>query len=231
VYLIDEPYANSPERNVSAADLQAATNQVRAAFPGKLLMLNLDAASVWSDRRAIPAEIDLVGFDQYCAAESQLRATLGMLKSRLTPYQRLFLMPESAPGRSWCQGKTSDADIAGAQDAYMRIAAGDPRVAYLMNFGWWLGTNADNGGVGTLGEHDPFTNLPLTAAKQQAIGQSVAGFPRLADDRNSRDAGQWPPTRPPRRSRGPFDLQGTVRIGPATGRDLDLSLPARTIST
>jgi len=174
VYLVDEPYGDWPGRRITAEDLQTATDQVRAAFPTQLLLLTLDGASVHaSDRKAIPPQIDLVGFDAYCRSESELAGTLGTLKSRLTVDQHLYLVPESAAGKKWCPN-TTDADIAAKQDVYFRLAAADPRVVSLLNFGWWLGNYQENGEFA--GEQDPFGKLPQTALKQRGYGENVVGL-------------------------------------------------------
>jgi hypothetical protein len=161
IYLIDEPYGDWDERRVSAADLQTATDQVRQTFPGMPLMLTLDGPSVGvANPPAIPGQIDLVGFDWYCSSSDLLAATLRSLQARLTPYQRMYLIPESSP--IFCP--PSDASIAARQSIYRQLAAANPRVVYLMNFGWWLGG---------IGDPQPFTNLPATSRTQQLIGDSI----------------------------------------------------------
>jgi hypothetical protein len=162
IYLIDEPYHNSNDRRVTAADLQAATDQVRQSFPGLPLLLTLDGPSVTAaNPPAIPQQIDMVGFDWYCISKDSLSHLLSALQSRLTAYQNMYLIPESSPGN--CSGST-DAGIAARQAVYHDLAVGNSRVRYLMNFGWWLG----GAGAGS-----PFTDLPLTSSAQQVIGKAI----------------------------------------------------------
>jgi hypothetical protein len=165
VYLLDEPYGVG--RDVSYDDLNTAVNQVRAAFPGKIVMMTLDGPSVVNSQRRIPAGIDWVGFDWYCQGHDALASTLTTLESRLeSPYQRTYLMPESAP--LTCQG-TDDGGIAAAQQAYVDIAAADPRVTCLLNFGWWF--SASYGG-----DMNPLADLPLTAQTQRTLGERIVGL-------------------------------------------------------
>jgi len=162
IYLIDEPYGDWSERRVSAADLQTATDQVRHNFPSMLLMLTLDGASVGVAKPpAIPQQIDMVGFDWYCFDSRTLTTTLNTLQSRLTPYQHMYLIPESAT--SLCAGST-DTSIAARQSVYQQLAAANTRVVAILNFGWWLGG---------AGEPNPFTDLPGTAQAQANIGANI----------------------------------------------------------
>ncbi len=164
IYLLDEPYGVG--RDVSYDDLNTAVSQVRAAFPGKIVMMTLDGPSVVNSRRRIPAGIDWVGFDWYCHGHAALASTLTTLESRLeSPYQRTYLMPESAS--LTCQG-TTDGGIAAAQQTYVDIAAADPRVTCLLNFVWWF--SASYGG-----DMDPLVDLPLTAQTQRTPGERIVG--------------------------------------------------------
>jgi hypothetical protein len=165
IYLLDEPYGVG--RDVSYDDLNTAVAQVRAAFPGRIVMMTMDGPSVIADHRRIPTGIDWVGFDWYCQGHDQIASTLATLESRLeSPYQRTYLVPESATGV--CPG-SSDASIADAQSSYMNIAAGDPRVTYLMNFGWWFSPAYG-------GDMNPLADLPRTAQVQRGIGESIVGL-------------------------------------------------------
>jgi hypothetical protein len=103
----------------------------------------------------------MVGFDWYCLGSPTLSTTLNTLQSRLTAYQHLYLIPESATGQ--CGGSTY-ASIAARQSVYLQLAASNPRVVALLNFGWWLGG---------AGETNPFVNLRQTAQAQKNIGNSI----------------------------------------------------------
>jgi hypothetical protein len=63
-----------------------------------------------------------------------------------------------------------DAAIAGRQSVYQNLAKNNPKVVFLLNFGWWLGTN----GAGS--DKHPITDLPLTSKAQQSIGAAVLGL-------------------------------------------------------
>jgi hypothetical protein len=65
-----------------------------------------------------------------------------------------------------CTGRT-DSDIAAAQSMYEGQANRDPRVVYLMNFGWWL---FDAGG-----SMSPYSSLPQTVAQVRGIGLRISG--------------------------------------------------------
>jgi hypothetical protein len=73
----------------------------------------------------------------------------------------------SARGIPGCAGRT-DASIASVQSVYAALAAADPRIGYLMNFGWWLGG-------ASFAEQNPLASLPKTEYAQQSIGNSVVG--------------------------------------------------------
>jgi hypothetical protein len=163
IYLLDEPYGEGHE--VSDADLERAVQQVRAVFPDKVIMLTLDVPSLRRGPHRIPTGIDWVGFDWYCQGSDEVLRTLRSLESQLAPNQRTFLMPESTA--RLC-GST-DGGIAAAQSAYLDIAAGDPRVVALMNFGWWLPPKYG-------GDMNPLVNLPVTAQTQRGIGESITGL-------------------------------------------------------
>jgi hypothetical protein len=164
IYLLDEPYGEGHE--VSDEDLERAVQQVKAVFPGKVIMLTLDVPSLRRDRHRIPAGIDWVGFDWYCQGRDEIVATLRSLESQLAPNQRTFLMPESTT--RMCAGST-DSTIAAEQSTYLDIAAADPRVVSLMNFGWWLPPKYG-------GDMDPLAKLPLTAQAQRHLGESITGL-------------------------------------------------------
>ncbi|WP_027341620.1 hypothetical protein [Hamadaea tsunoensis] len=162
VYVIDEPY----NKGLARTDLQQGVTAVRAAFPGKPLSLTLfgrDASTGLPSQLPVSG-VERVGFDFYCATQTDLTATLNWLKTNLpSASQQVILFPEASP--LWCPGAT-DASTAARQQVYLNVAATDVRVSTLWNFGWWLGG---------AGETDPFVHLPQSAAAQTATGKSVIG--------------------------------------------------------
>jgi hypothetical protein len=163
VYMVDEPYTTG--KIIQASDVQAAADQLVSFFPGIPIALTLDATSMPLATSVVPTSVDWVGFDEYCVSQATLTSTLNKLQSKLrSAYQQLYLAPESGP--SQCADAT-DASIATKQDAYVAIANANPRVVYLMNFGWWRTVVPP--------DNDPIGTLPKTAARQSAIGRSVTG--------------------------------------------------------
>jgi hypothetical protein len=164
MYMVDEPY----DKGITGSQLQAAADQLHSFFPGQQIMLTLSGPTVAAPYATIPSGVDWVGFDWYCQSSATLAATLRTLDGKLpTPYQQLVLFPESAP--NICG--SNDAGVAARQAVYTNIAATNPKVGYLMNFGWWLGT-ADTGAA-----DNPLVDLPQTAAAQRGIGGAVTGTP------------------------------------------------------
>ncbi|MBB5873788.1 hypothetical protein F4553_007222 [Allocatelliglobosispora scoriae] len=165
IYLIDEPYL----KGVLQADLQNAVSQIRAVFQGAVLTLTLFGRDATLGNPAQPpvTGVDRVGFDMYCASAADLTSSITWLGTNLpNAAQQIFLVPESAPQE--CAGAT-DATIAAKQQTFLNLAAANRRITMLINFGWWLGPYPR-------AEDHPFTNLPQTSAKQQAIGTSILGL-------------------------------------------------------
>ncbi|MFJ9950384.1 hypothetical protein [Kitasatospora sp. NPDC091207] len=152
VDLTDEAYW----RGLTAAQVQTQADQLRSAFPGKLLILSYDRYHLNSDH-PVPRGVDIVGFDDYCVGRGAVQDELAQLKRILSsPDQHLMLFPESLSMNGNCP---SDASVAAFNAGYRAVAAQDPRVVYLQNFRW-LGPDQPN-------------SMPLTVATERAIGTAV----------------------------------------------------------
>jgi hypothetical protein len=165
VMMRDELYADT--LMVEPADVQRAVTQLRTLYPGKIVALNLSGPSIRRIQPGeIPADIDWVGFDWYCQGPDVTSSLLDRLKNQLTTaYQRVFVDPEAADVAE-CAGR-SDAYLAASQTMYENLANRDPRVVYLMHFGWWLFAEG--------GSMSPFSSLPQTAAALRGVGQRISG--------------------------------------------------------
>ncbi|MFB6894620.1 hypothetical protein ACFCX4_35640, partial [Kitasatospora sp. NPDC056327] len=175
VYLSDEAYW----RQMSPAQVQKQADQLRAAFPDKLLIFDYAAVSLWWDPNVnrAPAGVDIIGANDYCKGRGRVQELVGLLKSKLaSPDQHLMLYPDANRGANDCE-TTGDAQMAAFNAEYEAVAAQDPRVVYLHPFRWVTGTPAD---------------LPKTVAHQQATGSAIVngtparrpssvGFHRSAD--------------------------------------------------
>ncbi|MET8539849.1 hypothetical protein ABZW03_04205 [Kitasatospora sp. NPDC004799] len=158
VDLTDEAYAH----NLTPAQVQTQAEQIRAAFPDKMLIMSLTHYNA-EQTAPIPSIVDIVGFDHYCFGRGEIQWRLANLKTFLSsPDQHLMLFPESTNEyrvADGCYSGTTDAEIAAYNAEYRGIAAQDPRVVYLQNFRW-------------LGPDQP-DKVPLTVAAQRRIGTAV----------------------------------------------------------
>ncbi|MFD9691502.1 hypothetical protein ACFWXO_37730 [Kitasatospora sp. NPDC059088] len=153
IYTLDEPYYHG----FDAGQVQTQVNQVRDAFPGKMLAYTTDPFHLTSP---VPSGVDLVGFDDYCPGRGTLEQELATLQGALaSPDQHLVMFPESFSQSLGACGPFSDAQIAANNADYRAIAAQHPRVVYLQNFRW---LNSQQG-----------TAQPLTTQRQRAIGTAV----------------------------------------------------------
>jgi hypothetical protein len=138
-YLLDEPY----HRGARPTDVATAARTIKATFPDAKVMLVEAAYKVPTIQ--VPAEVDWVGFDQYCLPVSQVEQTLRTLEQRTPNGQRLFVFPQAAPLAACgdAAGYRTDAELAKLQWDYLALAERHPRVLGLMTFGLWVeGTNA-----------------------------------------------------------------------------------------
>jgi hypothetical protein len=157
-YLLDEPY----QRGASETDLTTAAKTIKATFPDKRVMMVEAAPSVTPDLK-VPAEVDWVGFDQYCDPISDVETTLGTLESAAEG-KELFLLPQAAPLKACGPTHSSDADLAALQWDYLELARRHPRVVGLMTFGLWVeGTQAPQ--------------LPRTIDAHERIGGLIISQP------------------------------------------------------
>ncbi|GAB7185198.1 M23 family metallopeptidase [Kitasatospora sp. Ki12] len=153
VYTLDEPYY----QGFDATQVQTEANQVRDAFPGKMLAYTTDLYHLTSP---VPSGVDLVGFDNYCAGRGTNAQKLAELQGALaSPDQHLVLFPESVIPRVVGCGTATDSVLAANNAEYRAMAAQNPRVVYLENFRW---INAQQA-----------TDMPLTTRRQQSIGAAV----------------------------------------------------------
>ncbi|MBO1414282.1 hypothetical protein [Streptomyces sp. FH025] len=154
IYTQDEPYY----QGFSADQVQTEVNQVRAAFPSRMLAYTTD---LWHLTAPVPSGVDLVGFDNYCAGRGTNTQKLAALQGVLaSPDQHLVLFPEAIAIKDLvgCENST-DADTAAYNAEYRAMAAQNPRVVQLHNFRW-------------LSTRQP-TDFPLTTQQAQRIGRAV----------------------------------------------------------
>ncbi|MFG3053060.1 hypothetical protein ACGFZP_19205 [Kitasatospora sp. NPDC048239] len=161
VYLTDEAYW----RQMTPQQVQTQADQIRAAFPGKLLIFDYDA---WSLRAAgagtnpAPRGVDIISANQYCLGRGNVQDLLALLKTKLaSPDQHLMLYPETlvGPGGSDNCEAVTDGPLVKLNAEYRAAAAQDPRLVYLHPFRW-------------TGAAIP-ARVPLTVAHQQATGREV----------------------------------------------------------
>ncbi|MFH8387442.1 hypothetical protein ACH4E7_42190 [Kitasatospora sp. NPDC018058] len=153
IYTLDEPYY----QGFDAGQVQTEVNQVRNAFPGKMLAYTTDAYHLTAP---VPSGADLVGFDNYCPGRAVIEQNLSALQGALaSPDQHLVLFPESIIPGVWGCEKATDPVIAGNNADYRAVAAQHPRVVYLQNFRWLNAQQA--------------ATMPLTTQQQQRIGKAV----------------------------------------------------------
>ncbi|MQA75515.1 MAG: hypothetical protein GEU88_14435 [Solirubrobacterales bacterium] len=133
-YLMDEPQWGG----ATPAELKKAARTIKASYPGKPVMM-VEAGPQVTPSLRVPRQVDWVGFDWYCQPFSTIRRTLATLKHGIHRKQRLFLVPEAAPLEACggAPGHATDAEIAGLQFDYFRLAKRNPRVIGLLAFGFW----------------------------------------------------------------------------------------------
>jgi hypothetical protein len=145
-YLLDEPQF----RGATSGELQTAAQTIKATFPTTKIMM-VEAGPAVTPSLVVPSDVDWVGFDWYCKPIATISTTLKTLESRMSAGQSAFLLPEDAPLAECggAAGHATDADIAALQHQYFTLAAADPRVIGLMNFGFWTSQDwTDPGAVG-----------------------------------------------------------------------------------
>jgi len=148
-YMLDEPYWNG----ASAQDLNTAIETVKATFPDKPVMVVFARPSM-TDELLVPPLADWAGFDLYASID-QVAHHLALLKSRMHPHQRLFLVPQSFINKA----APTDAALAKLNGDYEVLARSEPLVIGLLNFG--LFTNAQP------------KDIPETIQAQRAIGERI----------------------------------------------------------
>lgn len=89
---------------------------IKKHFPGKKVVFVVAGPQI-DDAFQVPAEVDAVGFHEYCADYGDLEARMAKLEER-APGKELFLMPEGSP-QAPCADRT-DADLESTQ--YMHLA-------------------------------------------------------------------------------------------------------------
>ncbi|RZS29648.1 hypothetical protein EV193_11951 [Herbihabitans rhizosphaerae] len=157
-YLLDEPY----HHGAKVADVATAARTIKETFPDAKVMLVEAGYKIASIE--VPAEVDWIGFDDYCKSPAEVESILGALEERTRPEQGLFLFPQAAPLRMCgsLPGHTTDTELAALQHEYHAIAKRHPRVIGLMTFGFWVEGTAP-------------TQLPETFAAHQRIAGEIIG--------------------------------------------------------
>lgn len=212
-YLMDEPQF----RGATPQELQLATTTIKASFP-KVPVMMVEAGPQVTPALQIPSAVDWVGFDWYCRPFSDVAGTLATLSGRIHPNQSLFLVPEAAPLQACggSAGHATDADIAGLQFGYLRLAENNPRVIGLLAFGFWTS------GYGS-------AQLPRTVATHDQIYRLIAGLPvRFVHKRARLSAGRVRvalkcPASSPRDCPGELSLQRTKRSSPLGSKSFDIA--------
>lgn len=166
--LQDEPF----HHGASFADVEYSAQQIKKTFGDKKVML-IEAGVKVDDGFTVPADVDWVGFDEYCVGYDELEARMTKLEER-APGKELFLLPEAAP-QSWCAGKT-DADLESTQYMYLALAQQHPRFVGIMVFGPWTGVGPAATGPGT-----PVpSKFPRATDAQERVAALVLGDARLS---------------------------------------------------
>ncbi len=176
-YLMDEPQY----RGATPEELEQAARAIKATFP-QIPVMMVEAGPEVSASLRVPDSVDWVGFDWYCRPFADVERTLATLGTRIKPHQSMFLVPEAAPLQACggSDGHATDAEIAGLQLDYLRLAESNPRVVGLLAFGFWTS------GYGS-------AQLPRTVAVHEAIYDRIAaatgGGPGLPVEIAGRRAG------------------------------------------
>ncbi|MEV6242112.1 hypothetical protein [Lentzea sp. NPDC051838] len=166
--LLDEPF----HRGASFADVEFSAQQIKKTFGDKKVML-IEAGPKVDDSFSVPADVDWVGFDEYCSGYDQIEARMTKLEER-APGKELFVLPEAAP-QSWCAGKT-DADLESTQYMYMALVQQHPQFVGMMVFGPWTGVGPAATGPGT-----PVpSKFPRATDAQERVAALVLGDARLS---------------------------------------------------
>ncbi|MFD9699647.1 hypothetical protein [Lentzea sp. NPDC059081] len=162
------PYLDRVEAFVVDGDVELSARQIKDTFPGKKVMLVESGAQAGD----VPADVDWVGFSEYCAGYEALTARMTELEAR-APGRELFLLPEAAP-QPGCAG-TTDADLESTQYLHMALARQHPKFVGILVFGPWTGVGPAATGPGT-----PVpAEFPRTTDAQERVAALVLGDARL----------------------------------------------------
>ncbi|HEY2699306.1 MAG TPA: hypothetical protein VGJ45_27875 [Pseudonocardiaceae bacterium] len=158
-YLLDEAYF----RRASYADVSTSAQLIKADYPDVPIILNF-AAPTLAGSFAVPADVDWVAFDQYCAGMTTVTNNLHALEKG-APGKDVLLFVQSAPLSACPANANTDTAIAAAQQNYLHLAQSDPRVTGLFEFGLW--TSDIGPGVTTP------ANVPVTTDAQERIAAQL----------------------------------------------------------
>lgn len=153
-YMLDEPYW----RGAGKADLDTAIETVKGDFPDKPVMVVFARPSL-TDQLQVPAGADWVGFDLY-GHINEVARHMRLLKRQLHPHQRLFLVPQTFLNES----APTDEALAKLNEEYCALAASEPLVIGLLNFGLFSGAQPED--------------IPETIQTQREIGERITGAGR-----------------------------------------------------
>lgn len=133
-YPLDEPYIHGVPQAVMKQKLAQIATMIHATFPSKAVAVIFDANVAHFD---IPAGFNWVAFDCYgswdaCQGNS-IRTYHQALKSRLSPGQKMFLVPDSYlfgnPPSNFLEE-----DVVGRANHYADLAFSDPDVIAITPF-------------------------------------------------------------------------------------------------
>ncbi|GHH51152.1 hypothetical protein [Lentzea cavernae] len=157
-------------RGGSVPDVGFSARQIKDVFPGKKVMLIEAGARV--DALRVPAAVDWVAFDEYCAGYEALDARMTKLAERARG-KELFLLSEAAP-QPGCADRT-DEDLESTQYRHLALAQEHPAFAGIIVFGPWTGAGPAATGPGTPVPPD----FPRAAEAQERVAALVLGDARL----------------------------------------------------
>ena len=200
LFTFDEPFiqvAPSDKARLKA-DIERMHAALKRQFPGVPLALNFSAPELVPGHPAqmpgIPADTDWVGFDCYldagsygsCASRS-IPEHLAALKARMSPGQRLFLVPPAFVTRqdpaATAQGDCGSHRLASEQvgaleafvDAYTQLALSEPLVIGVFPYVW--ASYCDGGRWYTAARE-----LPTVLSRFQAQGAAIISRPSMYVD-------------------------------------------------
>ena len=91
-YPADEPFWAA---GLSVADQNALNTAIKASFPDKPILTTFARPTIDDSSFTVPATYDIVSYDQYGASFDEDKAGYELLKSKLSPGQKMFLLGDA----------------------------------------------------------------------------------------------------------------------------------------